>query len=112
MAVVLLLFAAVAPYGWWSLPVVFLVTVLGSVLVVNLQLRLMDVAGDAQTLGRRAQPRLAQHRQRARRRGWAAWSSPPGWGYRVTGPGRRRAVAAGLVVLALSLRVHRRQRVA
>ena len=29
----------------------FLVTVLGSVLVVNLQLRLMDVAGDAQTLG-------------------------------------------------------------
>ena len=28
------------------LPVVFLITVLGSVLVVNLQLRLMDVAGD------------------------------------------------------------------
>ena len=38
-------------YGWPSLPVVFLITVLGSVLVVNLQLRLMDVAGDAQTLG-------------------------------------------------------------
>ena len=30
---------------------VFLVTALGSVLVVNLQLRLMDVAGEAQTLG-------------------------------------------------------------
>ena len=30
---------------------VFLITALGSVLVVNLQLRLMDVAGDAQTLG-------------------------------------------------------------
>ena len=51
LVVVLLLFAAVAPYGWWLLPVGFLVTVLGSVLVVNLQLRLMDVAGDAQTIG-------------------------------------------------------------
>ena len=40
-----------APHGWWALPVVFLITVVGSVLVVNLQLRLMDVAGDAQTLG-------------------------------------------------------------
>ena len=42
----------VAPYGWWAIvPVAFLITVIGSVLVVNLQLRLMDVAGDAQTLG-------------------------------------------------------------
>ena len=40
-----------APYGWAALPAVFLITALGSVLVVNLQLRLMDVAGDAQTLG-------------------------------------------------------------
>ena len=51
MGAVLLVFWAVAPHGWWALPVVFLITVLGSVLVVNLQLRLMDVAGDAQTLG-------------------------------------------------------------
>ena len=34
-----------------ALPVAFAITFLGSVLVVNLQLRLMDVAGDAQTLG-------------------------------------------------------------
>ena len=40
-----------APHGWALLPVVFTVTALGSVLVVNLQLRLMDVAGEAQTLG-------------------------------------------------------------
>jgi DHA1 family inner membrane transport protein len=33
------------------LPAVFLVTAIGSVLVVNLQLRLMTVSGDAQTLG-------------------------------------------------------------
>ena len=49
--VVLLVFWVVAPYGWWLLPVVFLITAIGSVMVVNLQLRLMDVAGDAVTLG-------------------------------------------------------------
>ncbi|WP_300404930.1 MFS transporter [Nocardioides sp.] len=49
--VVLIAFWAVAPYGWWLLPFVFLVTAIGSVMVVNLQLRLMDVAGDAVTLG-------------------------------------------------------------
>lgn len=49
--VVLLVFWVVAPYGWWLLPIVFLVTAIGSVMVVNLQLRLMDVAGDAVTLG-------------------------------------------------------------
>ena len=48
---VLLAFWAIAPYGWWLLPIVFLITVIGSVMVVNLQLRLMDVAGDAVTLG-------------------------------------------------------------
>lgn len=48
---ILVVFWFVAPHGWALLPVVFLITVLGSVLVVNLQLRLMDVAGEAQTLG-------------------------------------------------------------
>ncbi len=42
---------AAAPHGWWLLPAVFLVTAIGSVLVVNLQLRLMSVSGEAQTLG-------------------------------------------------------------
>ena len=51
MAVALLGYAALAPLGWAALPMAFLVTSLGSVLVVNLQLRLMDVAGEAQTLG-------------------------------------------------------------
>ena len=51
MAATMLAFWIAAPHGWAALPVVFLITVLGSVLVVNLQLRLMDVAGDAQTLG-------------------------------------------------------------
>ncbi|HEX7738315.1 MAG TPA: MFS transporter [Marmoricola sp.] len=51
MGVVLVLFWLVSPHGWWGLPVVFGITTLGSVLVVNLQLRLMHVAGPAQTLG-------------------------------------------------------------
>jgi DHA1 family inner membrane transport protein len=50
-AVIMVVFWAVAPYGWWLLPVVFLTTAIGSVTVTNLQLRLMDVAGDAVTLG-------------------------------------------------------------
>lgn len=50
-AVVMVVFWLVAPYGWWLLPVVFSVTALGSILVINLQLRLMDVSGDAATLG-------------------------------------------------------------
>ena len=37
--------------AWWALPVAFAIPVLGSVVVVNLQLRLMDVAGEAQTVG-------------------------------------------------------------
>ncbi|CAA9391867.1 MAG: Uncharacterized MFS-type transporter [uncultured Nocardioides sp.] len=51
MGATLVLFWLTAPAGWLALPVVFLITVLGSILVINLQLRLMDVAGDAQTLG-------------------------------------------------------------
>lgn len=51
MGLALLAFWLLAPYGFVLLPVAFAVTFLGSVLVVNLQLRLMDVAGEAQTLG-------------------------------------------------------------
>ncbi|NHU86207.1 MFS transporter [Kocuria sp. JC486] len=50
-AVAMLLFWLVIPRGWWALPVLFLITAIGSILVTNLQLRLMDVAGDAVTLG-------------------------------------------------------------
>lgn len=47
----LLAFALLAHTGWWVLPIVFGITVTGSVLVVGLQMRLMAVAGDARTLG-------------------------------------------------------------
>lgn len=50
-ALLMLAFWFASPHGWWALPVVFCITATGSVLVTNLQLRLMDVAGDAVTLG-------------------------------------------------------------
>jgi DHA1 family inner membrane transport protein len=56
MALLLLTYAVLAPTGWWALVPAFLVAVSSSVLVVNLQLRLMSVAGDAQTLGAGAPP--------------------------------------------------------
>ena len=51
MAWLLLPYAVLAAAGWWALIPAFLVAVASSVLVVNLQLRLMSVAGEAQTLG-------------------------------------------------------------
>lgn len=50
-AVVMAAFWLVAPHGWWLAPVCFLATGMASVFVINLQVRLMDVAGDAVTLG-------------------------------------------------------------
>ena len=99
MVVVLLLFAAVAPYGWWLLPVGFLVTVLGSVLVVNLQLRLMDVAGDAQTLGAALEPRRRSTSPTRSAPGWAAWSSPRATATAPPALVGAALAAAGLVVL-------------
>ena len=47
----LLLFAGLAHTGWWTLPIVFGITAFGSILVVNLQVRLMSVTADAPTIG-------------------------------------------------------------
>ncbi|MEX0428854.1 MFS transporter [Nocardioides sp. DS6] len=48
---VLLVYWLVAPHGWWLWPINLVMTSMASVLTVNLQLRLMDVAGNAVTLG-------------------------------------------------------------
>jgi DHA1 family inner membrane transport protein len=50
-ATFMLLFWLAAPHGWWALPGVLLVSAAGAVTVTSLQLRLMDVAGAAATLG-------------------------------------------------------------
>jgi DHA1 family inner membrane transport protein len=109
MGAVLVLFWLVAPFGWWALPVAFAITTLGSVLVVNLQLRLMHVAGEAQTLGA-----ALNHASLNIANALGAWLG----GLVVAATGGYRAPAlvgaalsvGGLLILALTLVLVRRTR--
>jgi DHA1 family inner membrane transport protein len=109
MGLVLLLFSVFAPNGWWTLPLAFLITTLGSVLVVNLQLRLMQVAGDAQTLGaalNHASLNIAN--AAGALLGGAVIAA--GFGYRSTGVVGAVLAALGFVVLVVSAAMERRTR--
>ena len=107
MALLLLLFAALAPTGWLALIPAFLVAVSSSVLVVNLQLRLMSVAGEAQTLGA-----AMNHSSLNIGNALGAWLGgrviAAGWGYRAPALVGVVLALAGLAVLLLSATVHRR----
>jgi DHA1 family inner membrane transport protein len=107
MAAVLLLFAAVAPYGWAALPVAFVIAVIASVLVVNLQLRLMGVAGDAQTLGA-----AMNHASLNVANALGAWLGgiviAAGYGYRAPAIVGVGLSLLGFVVLVASARLHLR----
>jgi DHA1 family inner membrane transport protein len=107
LVVVLLLFSALAPYGWALLPVGFAVTVLGSVLVVNLQLRLMHVAGDAQTIGA-----ASNHASLNIANAAGAWLGglviAGGYGYRATGVVGAALAFGGFVVLVAAAALERR----
>jgi MFS transporter, DHA1 family, inner membrane transport protein len=102
---VLVLFWFAAPHGWWSLPTVFLITVLGSVLVVNLQLRLMDVAGEAQTLGA-----AMNHASLNVANALGAWLGglviAAGYGYRAPALVGVALSVAGLAVILASATMH------
>ncbi len=106
MAAALLLFYVVSPYGWAIAPSAFLVTVLGSVLVVNLQLRLMAVSGDAQTLGA-----AMNHASLNVANALGAWLGglviSAGWGLRAPALVGVALSLAGLVILLLALRQSR-----
>lgn len=107
LGVVLLAFAGLAPYGWWALAPAFLITVVGSVLVVSLQLRLMDVAGEARTLGA-----ALNHASLNVANALGAWLGglviAAGYGYRSTAlVGVALSVAGFLVVIGSAL-VHTR----
>jgi DHA1 family inner membrane transport protein len=109
MGLVLVLFWMAAPHGWWALVPVFGITVLGSVLVVNLQLRLMDVAGDAQTLGA-----AMNHASLNVANALGAWLGglviAAGFGYRAPALVGVALSAAGLLVILASAAVHVRER--
>ena len=105
--VLLLVFSLLAPAGWWTLPVLFGIDLTGSVLVVALQLRLMAVAEDAQTMGA-----AMNHAALNVANALGAWLGglviAAGWGYRA--PGVVGAVLAllGVLVLAWSASLRKR----
>jgi DHA1 family inner membrane transport protein len=109
MAVALLGFWIAAPHGWAALPFAFLVTTLGSVLVINLQLRLMDVAGDAQTLGA-----AMNHASLNIANALGAWLGgvviAAGWGLRAPALVGVLLSLAGVAILLVSARLHVRER--
>ncbi|MFL6081221.1 MAG: MFS transporter [Ornithinibacter sp.] len=107
LGVGLALFAVAAPYPVPALVMLAFTSVMTAVLVVNLQLRLMQVAGTAQTLaaaGNHAALNLAN--------ALGAWLGgaviAAGYGYRA--PAAVGAVLAvlGLAILGVSVLVHRR----
>lgn len=101
----LLLFWAAVPHGWWALPTVFVVTTLSSVLVVNLQLRLMHVAGESQTLGA-----ALNHASLNLANALGAWLGglvvAAGAGYRAPALVGVGLSVGGLAVLAVSAALH------
>ena len=107
MALALLVFWAVAPHGYWLLPVAFVITFLGSVLVVNLQLRLMDVAGEAQTLGA-AMNHASLNVANALGALLGGAVIATGHGYRAPALVGVALSLAGLAVLVVSVLAHRR----
>jgi MFS transporter, DHA1 family, inner membrane transport protein len=106
--VVMLAVWAAAPYGWWLLPVIFLVTATGSVLVVNLQLRLMSVSGEAQTLGA-----AMNHASLNIANALGAWLGglgiAAGHGYRAPALVGALLSVVGIAVLLWSAAAHRRE---
>ncbi len=109
MGVALALFTVTAYHPVPGALTVFLVAVVGSVLVVNLQLRLMQVAGDAQTLGA-----AMNHASLNAANALGAWLGglviAAGWGYTAPSWVGAALSAAGLVVLLASAALHRRTR--
>jgi DHA1 family inner membrane transport protein len=105
---VMLLVWLVAPWGWWLLPVVFLVTAIGSVLVINLQLRLMAVSGEAQTLGA-----AMNHASLNLANALGAWLGglviAAGYGYRAPALVGAALSVAGIGVLLWSASLHSRE---
>lgn len=103
----LLVFFALAPAGYWTLPVLFGITVTGSVLVVALQLRLMAVAQEAQTMGA-----AMNHASLNVANALGAWLGglviAADWGYRAPAVVGAGLAALGLLVLVISASLQRR----
>lgn len=101
------LFAVVAPQPVLALIVLSLTGILTSVLVINLQLRLMQVAGAAQTLAA-----ASNHAALNVANALGAWMGgvviAGGYGYRAPSVVGAGLAFVGLAILGVSLLVHRR----
>lgn len=107
MGSTLALFSWTAHWLVAGLVTVFVVSAAGGVLVVNLQLRLMRVAGRAQTLGA-----VLNHSSLNIGNALGAWLGglviAAGWGYPAASWVGAGLSLAGLLILAVSVSVHRR----
>ncbi len=106
--VLLLVFSLLAPAGWWTLPVLFGITLTGSVLVLALQLRLMEVAAEAQTMGA-AMNHAALNVANALGAFLGGLVVSAGWGYRAPGVVGALLALLGVLVLGWSAALRRRQ---
>ncbi len=107
MGSALALFAFTSQQAVAGLLTIFVISTMGGVLVVNLQLRLMEVAGDAQTLGA-----AMNHASLNVANALGAWLGglviAAGWGYTAPSWVGAGLSFAGLAVLAWSVLLHRR----
>jgi len=107
MGLLLLAFSVTAHWGWWAVLDLGLIAVVSSVLVVNLQLRLMEVAGDAQTLGA-----AMNHASLNLANALGAWLGglviAAGFGYTAPALVGAGLSLAGLLILVVSASLHRR----
>ncbi len=101
------LFAVAAPYAVPALIVLAITSVLASVLVINLQLRLMQVAGTAQTLAA-----ASNHAALNLANALGAWVGgvviAAGYGYTAPSVVGVGLAVLGLAILGISLLVHKR----
>ncbi len=107
MVAILVAFTFTSEYFLPGLTTVFLLTVAGSVLVTNLQMRLMQVAGNAQTIGA-----AMNHASLNVANALGAWLGgvvvAAGFGYTSTAWVGAALSFAGLLVLLASATLHRR----
>jgi len=105
--VTLVLFFFLSPYAVPTLVLVFAVGVLGSLLAINLQIRLMHAAGEAQMLGA-----ALNHSALNTANGLGAWLGAvvitAGHGYRAPSPVGAALALGGLVVFGIGMLADRR----
>ncbi|MGI9155984.1 MAG: MFS transporter [Marmoricola sp.] len=107
MGLSLLAFSVTAHWGWWAVPNIALIAVVSSVLVVNLQLRLMEVAGNAQTLGA-AMNHASLNMANALGAFLGGLVIAAGYGYTAPALVGAGLSVAGLLVLVVSAQLHLR----